>query len=263
MSEALAHNLEEDWQPKRLAANAGIAFVGINVKANAASAKTGNFLLTADTFLFPKYKIAEDGFEDLIYDKGVTVVKNYIPVDLKDSLKRYSAFIVTPRKHCHIPIFARIDNKFHNIIPDDSVIVLASKYCAHLGVLYSVFYSVWHEYHCSLLKTESDYDPMEIFETFPFPEELTQQMAHDGQTISDKYSLFCIYNEVGLVEAYKKIEVGVNIEPSFKNIKNTKDILNQELAQYYKLPIKYLNNKEKIISLLLTENKKRELRRTE
>jgi hypothetical protein len=284
--DAFALNTEPDWQPKRLAANAGIAFAGVSIKDAGFKISESDclyeinkwpvrYLLTSETISPPKYnEYVELIHENCILDfdnKSLEYCQNRHPsvlkfiekhtdndrekwwqlpepcMELKKKLKGLSYFIATPRYSGQpLPVFIRIDNRNRNIIPDDSVVVFTWKDWEHLGVLESIFYRVWFEYY--LEHYPNNYDPIEIFETFPFPLEISRSIGFNGEYIWNRAVsdyLDIMYNDIW-----------VRDDKFLNEIKNK---LNKETAKCYGFTLKNLDNKEKILEFLLKENKKRHL----
>lgn len=97
---------------------------------------------------------------------------------MRAALKALPRFIATPHVSKH-RIFAWLDTA---VLPDQMLIVTAHSDDTAFGILHSRFHELWALRMCTWMGVGNDprYTPTTTFETFPFPEGLTPNLAPEA-----------------------------------------------------------------------------------
>ncbi len=95
--------------------------------------------------------------------------------EMRNALVHHNRFILTPRVSKHRLFVFRN----HAILPDSATVAIARSDDVSFGILHSRFHELWSLGLCTWLGVGNDprYTPTTTFETFPFPDGLTPNLA--------------------------------------------------------------------------------------
>jgi type II restriction/modification system DNA methylase subunit YeeA len=92
---------------------------------------------------------------------------------MRSKISALKTYIVTPEVH-NFRLFALADSR---VLPDCKIIVIAIEGYLALGILTSKFHVEWSKYNGGVRGEGRTYTPTTTFETFPFPQGLTPDIA--------------------------------------------------------------------------------------
>lgn len=145
------------------------------------------------------------------------------------------------------PIFCFVENK--DILPADSTVAIAFDDYAHLGVLQSKFHTDWYSYQASSLKSDARYTNTTVFETFPFPEKISSDVATTMKKIETYRVNACLKSKIGLTDLYNQMKEG-----GHEILKKLHEDLDKAVAKSYGYPIAQLKSYEANIRFLIQRN---------
>jgi len=101
----------------------------------------------------------------------------------------------------------------------DGLVVYAFSEMSIFSILQSCFHEQWSWKYCTTMKTDMNYGPTRIFETFPFPQNMSDQIAIELEEIGDTYHDFrkqlMFKIQLGLTKTYNQFH-----NPDLKEFSN-------------------------------------------
>ena len=141
-------------------------------------------------------------------------------------------------------VFVMIENQ--NIVPSDSLMVIASDNFLILGVLNSKFHVLWSEFR-AFRGYIPKYTNTTVFETFPFPS--TDKDHFKVGEIMKQIQIYrqqaCAKQHIGLTTLYTQMFDG-----GHELLRQLHKQLDHAVAYLYGFPIEFLDDDEKIIAFL-------------
>jgi hypothetical protein len=105
------------------------------------------------------------------------------------------------------PIFEFISSGIH---PDGAVVVFPFSDNYSFGILHSNLHAEWFKARCSSLKGDSRYTSETVFDTFPWPQNLSEKhvkiIAEASQELRDLRNSVMKKNDLSLRDIYKSLE---------------------------------------------------------
>ena len=169
--------------------------------------------------------------------------------ELRKALRGLKRYILVSR-HTKFPLFIFVDAK--TALSEDSTVAIASDDYATLGVLQSKFHTDWYKFQCSTLKKDSRYTNTFVFETFPFPTQISPSVGKIMEQIETYRKQVCRKQKVGLTEVYNEMNEGAH-----EMLKKLHSKLNDAVATSYGFPSSQVESYAGVINFLVKLNQTR------
>lgn len=150
---------------------------------------------------------------------------------LRAALREKSRFIVGTRVGKRI-LFAWCDP---TVVPSDGTNAFALDEDFHLGVLMSSIHTAWAEERSSTLEDRIRYTPTSAFETFPWPDPVTEPQRHQigarARAIIQRRQEICIERGIGLTRLHNDVDEG-----AYEDLAELLRALDEAVADSYGWP---------------------------
>lgn len=167
---------------------------------------------------------------------------------LREGITKCKRFVCASRVSKY-PIFIFVhDTK--TLVSDATIAILFEDY-GHLGVLQSRFHTEWYSYQCSILRGDLRYTNKTVFETFPFPENISKDVAHVMEQIEAYRLKACKEKDIGLTTLYNQLREG-----GHETLSKLHRKLDEAVANCYGFPKSKLSSAKDIIAFLTDRNLK-------
>jgi hypothetical protein len=168
---------------------------------------------------------------------------------LREGVAKCKRYICASRVSKY-PIFVFVQDE-KTLISDSTVAILFDDY-GRFGVLQSRFHTDWYSYQCSTLEGRLRYTNKTVFETFPFPERISNEVA-DAMKQIERYRIkACKEYKIGLTTLYNQLHEG-----GHEMLGKLHRKLDAAVADCYGYPKSKIDSYEQIVKFLIDLNLRR------
>ncbi|WP_186214097.1 Eco57I restriction-modification methylase domain-containing protein [Burkholderia gladioli] len=120
-----------------------------------------------------------------------------------------------------------------NYVCSDSMVVFSSDSLSFLSLLFSQIHEVWVRKNASRLESRLRYTPSDVFETLPFPNQLSDEHGQIAYRYANVRATVCREMQIGLTEAYNRFHSGTERDPRIEGLRVLQREIDIAVARAY------------------------------